>query len=383
MDILTIQEFEALAVIKTDLAISIFLPTHRAGRETEQDPIRLKNLLNTVETQLLDQGKRRTEVETLLKPGFDLLSNDTFWRHASDGLAIYLAPDFFKVFRIPVSLDELSVISPQFHLRPLLPFFARDGHFFVLSLSQKQCILYEGTKHTIDEVEFEETLPDLAEAMKFDQFSKELQFRSGTASTSGGENAALFHGHDPSDDDKKRLLRWFQKVDDALSTLLVNENSPMVVAGVEYLIPIFKEATSYPHIVKDNIHGNPDEFSPKEIHSKAWPIIVPIFSEEENEAKGKYFELKNKGQTSQAIDEILFAAHHGKIESLFIALGEQVWGNYDLEKQTLQVFEDNQSGDFDLVNIAAVQTILNGGFVYAVEPEKVPGGENLAAIFRY
>jgi len=383
MDILTIQEFEALAVIKTDLAISIFLPTHRAGRETEQDPIRLKNLLNTVETQLLDQGKRRTEVETLLKPGFDLLSNDTFWRHASDGLAIYLAPNFFKVFRIPVSLDELSVISPQFHLRPLLPFFARDGHFFVLSLSQKQCILYEGTKHTIDEVVFEETLPDLAEAMKFDQFSKELQFRSGTASSSGGESAALFHGHDPSDDDKKRLLRWFQKVDDALSTLLVNENSPMVVAGVEYLIPIFKEATSYPHIVKDNIHGNPDEFSPKEIHSKAWPIIVPIFSEEENEAKEKYFELKNKGQTSQAIDEILFAAHHGKIESLFIALGEQVWGNYDLEKQTLQVFEDNQSGDFDLVNIAAVQTILNGGFVYAVEPEKVPGGENLAAIFRY
>ena len=383
MDILTIQEFEALAVIKTDLAISIFLPTHRAGRETEQDPIRLKNLLNTVETQLLDQGKRRTEVETLLKPGFDLLSNDTFWRHASDGLAIYLAPNFFKVFRIPVSIDELSVISPQFHLRPLLPFFARDGHFFVLSLSQKQCILYEGTKHTIDEVVFEETLPDLAEAMKFDQFSKELQFRSGTASSSGGESAALFHGHDPSDDDKKRLLRWFQKVDDALSTLLVNENSPMVVAGVEYLIPIFKEATSYPHIVKDNIHGNPDEFSPKEIHSKAWPIIVPIFSEEENEAKEKYFELKNKGQTSQAIDEILFAAHHGKIESLFIALGEQVWGNYDLEKQTLQVFEDNQSGDFDLVNIAAVQTILNGGFVYAVEPEKVPGGENLAAIFRY
>lgn len=383
MDILTIQEFEALAEIKTDFAISIFLPTHQAGRETEQDPIRLKNLLNTVETQLLDEGKRRPEVEMLLKPAFDLLSNDTFWRHASDGLAIYLAPDFFKVFRIPVSLDELSVISPQFHLRPLLPFFARDGHFFVLSLSQKQCILYEGTKHTIDEVEFEETLPDLAEAMKFDQFSKELQFRSSTASTSGGDNAAMFHGHDPSDDDKKRLLRWFQKVDDALSTLLVNENSPMVVAGVEYLIPIFKEATSYPHIVKDNIHGNPDEFSPEKIHSKAWPILVPIFSKEEDKAKEKYFELKNKGQTSQAIDEILFAAHHGKIESLFIALGEQVWGNYDLEKQTLQVFEDNQSGDFDLVNIAAIQTILNGGFVYAVESEKVPGGEKLAAIFRY
>lgn len=383
MDILTIQEFKQLAEIKTDLAISIFLPTHRAGRETAQDPIRFKNLLKDVETRLIDQGKRRPEVETLLKPAFDLLSNETFWRYASDGLAIYVARDFFKEYRLPIRFEELNVISPQFHLSPLLPFFARDGHFYAFLLSQKQCKLYEGTKHTIDEVVFEDTLPGLAEVMKFDQFSKELQFHTGTASTSGGENSAMFHGHDPSDDDNKRLLQWFHKVDDALSTLLKNENSPLVLAGVEYLIPIFKEANSYPYIVEDSIFGNPDEFRPEDIHSKAWPILLPFFSKEENEAKERFFELKNKGQTSQSIDEILFAAYHGRIDSLFIANDEQIWGKFDLEKQTLEVHKDNQSGDFDFLNIAAIQTILNGGVVFSVDTENVPGEKQLSGIFRY
>ena len=37
----------------------------------------------------------------------------------------------------------------------------------------------------------------------------------------------------------------------------------------------------------------------------------------------------------------------------------------------------------DLLDLAAVQTLLHGGTIYAVEPEQVPGGGPLAALFRY
>lgn len=383
MDILTMKQFKSLAEIKSDQAISIYLPTHRFGKKTEQDPIRFKNLLNEAEKRLLNQGLRKPVVDSLLRPALDMLPNAGFWKYNSDGLAVFITADFFKVYRLPITFEELIVTSSQFHLKPLLPFFARDGHFYVLSLSQKQCKLYEGTKHTIDEIEFEETLPDFAEAMKYDQFSKELQFHTSIATTSGGENAAMFHGHDPSDDDKKRLLQWFQKVDQTISTLLADENSPMVLAGVEYLIPIYKEASSYANIVENSIKGNPEELRPEEIHKKAWPILMPRFSQEEKDAKERYFELKNKGQTSQSIDEALFAAHHGKIETLFIAIGEQVWGDYDIEKQTLEIHTSNLSGDYDLLDVAAIQTIQNGGNVFMVDAENIPDHNHLAAIFRY
>jgi hypothetical protein len=37
----------------------------------------------------------------------------------------------------------------------------------------------------------------------------------------------------------------------------------------------------------------------------------------------------------------------------------------------------------DLLDFAAVQTFLNGGTVYAVEPEKVSAETPLAAVLRY
>jgi radical SAM superfamily enzyme YgiQ (UPF0313 family) len=40
-------------------------------------------------------------------------------------------------------------------------------------------------------------------------------------------------------------------------------------------------------------------------------------------------------------------------------------------------------GDEHLLDLAAVQTYLKGGIVYAVEPEKVPGGTYAAAVLRY
>jgi len=42
-----------------------------------------------------------------------------------------------------------------------------------------------------------------------------------------------------------------------------------------------------------------------------------------------------------------------------------------------------KSGDEPLLDLAAVQTYLKGGIVYAVEPEKVPGGTSAAAVLRY
>ena len=38
--------------------VSIFLPTHRAGPEIRQDPIRLKNLLKQAESRLIALGHK-------------------------------------------------------------------------------------------------------------------------------------------------------------------------------------------------------------------------------------------------------------------------------------------------------------------------------------
>jgi hypothetical protein len=40
-------------------------------------------------------------------------------------------------------------------------------------------------------------------------------------------------------------------------------------------------------------------------------------------------------------------------------------------------------GDEDLLNVAAVKTLLTGGTVYAVPPDEMPDAASVAAVLRY
>ena len=72
-DALSREDLEQLATRQGDPCVSIFLPTHRVSLETEQDRIRLGNLLSRAEKRLKEQGVRH--VQDLLRPGAELLDD--------------------------------------------------------------------------------------------------------------------------------------------------------------------------------------------------------------------------------------------------------------------------------------------------------------------
>jgi hypothetical protein len=82
---------------------------------------------------------------------------------------------------------------------------------------------------------------------------------------------------------------------------------------------------------------------------------------------------------------VIPAAYYGRVEQLFVAVGVQQWGlfNPGISTSTIDVHSEPELGDEDLLDAAAVHTIVNGGTVYAVEPDKVPDEAPLAAVFRY
>ena len=382
MDTITMEGLKAFSVRYPGWCVSLFMPTHRRGRETEQDPIRCRNLLRTAEERLQTKGLRSPDVREMLEPAQRLLQDLDFWRYQSDGLAVFLTSERHHSYRLPLPFEELVVISDRFHLKPLIPFFASDGHFYILALSQNQVRLLEGTRYTVDEIDLDNMPKSMAEALQYERFEKQLQFHTGT-SAGRGKRPAMFHGHDASDEDKGRILRWFRRIDGELSNLLTGEQSPLVLAGVEHLLPLYKEANSYPHLLEKGIRGNPEELKPEELHAQAWPLVQPTFTEAREKAAARYSELAGTGQTTVDVKEAVLAAHHGRVDVLFIAVDVQVWGRVDPSTNTVQVHQDPEPGDEDLLDLAAIQSILNGGTVYAAEPEQVPGHAPLAAVFRY
>jgi len=388
MDRLSKNEIKTLLEMHEGPCVSIFLPTSRGGVESQQDELRLRHQIRDSENRLLLENLRSTEVEKLLEPFNALLDDGGFWLHTVDGLAIFRTSEMFSYYRLPCSFKEQVVVSDHFYLKPLLPFLATGGRFYILAISQNAIRLLEGTRFSIHELELPETVPaNLAEALKYEEAENEVSFyssSSGAVVGKGGRKAAIFYGQGVGHDDSKdHLLRYFQQIDRGLHALLKDESVPLVLAGVEYLFPIYRQANTYPYLQHQGVPGNPDKLSSDVLHEEAWAVVEPYFQRVQERTAAQYRDNIGTARTSNDIREIMPAAYYGQIGSLFVAIDQELWGNFDPTSNTIHVHKEARFRDDDLLDEAATQTILHGGPVYAVEQAKVPGESMLAAVFRY
>lgn len=386
MSLLSKAELEALIQRKNGWHVSIYMPTHRLSDEIEQDPIRFKNLVTEAEDKLKEAGMRGPKAKALLEPLHELRDSRIFWRHQSDGLAIFISPDVFRYQRLPLNFDELVVVSGRFHIKPLLPLLSSDGRFYILSLSQNEIRLLQGTRYSVGEVDLEEIPESLQEAFKWEDPERRLQWHT-SSSNEPGYRAAAFHGHlaNAEIDSKDFIKRYFQKIDKGLGEILADENAPLILAGVDYLQPIYKQVNSYQQILDEGVKGNPEKLDMAELHEKVWSIVAPQFKKEREEAAELYKQLAGQSneRASEELEEIVPAAVFERVETLFVPQEVNRWGQFDPESGEVTLHSEHEPGDENLLDLAAAHTFLNNGTVYAVEADQVPGGGAIAAIFRY
>jgi len=387
MDILNKTELEQLMCKKGNQCVSIYMPTHRTGKDAQQDPIRLKNLLGKAEKDLSDRGMGRRDVQTMLEPASVLLQDFDFWQHQSDGLAIFLSSNGIRRYRLPLNLEEFVTVMDRFYIKPLLPLFTGDGQFYILALSQNEVRLLLVTRYSVSQIDIGQVGGSLAEAIPSTNHQMSLQLHSfGSTGGMSGAGEATFHGQGGGSDKsvKIELLRYFRLVSDGLTEFL-GGRVPLVLAGVEYLLPIYKEANTYPNLIDTVITGNPDLLSADELHKSAWDIVSPRFQTAREEAVAHYRQLAGQasGQVADTLKKIVPAASDGRIETLFVAAGVQQLGVFNPTINEIKIHKLPVSGAEHLLDLAAVQTYLKGGIVYVVDPEKVPGGTIAAAVLRY
>jgi len=376
------DELKTLTAKHPGLCISIFMPTFRSGAESQQNQIRFRNLLRRAEEKLLAGSVRPQESRELLEPAQALAGNVLFWRKQSDGLALFLAKDFFRCFSLPEPFEELITVAERFQIKPLLPLLSADRRFYILALSQKEVRLLEGTLQGVREIELESVPKTLADALQLDELEKQVRFRSGSPSSSTG--MAMVSGHGGvADDVKDNLLKYFRLIDRGLRDLLKDSMAPLVLAGVDYLFPIYREINTYPRLMEEGIAGNPKGVSSEALHRTALKIVGPFFQKAQNDAIAQYRQSSGTGLASADIREIVPAAAHGRVGLLFVAAGRQSWGVFHADKGAVELQRTTADGGEDLLETAAIQTFLNSGSVFILPPEKMPDARDLIAVFRY
>ena len=178
------------------------------------------------------------------------------------------------------------------------------------------------------EIELESLPRNLTEALQYDEFAKQVRFRTG--SVSGAAGMAMVSGHGGvADDTKDNLLKYFRLIDRGLHDLLRDERTPLVLAGVDYLFPIYREVNTYPRLIEEGIPGNPQGTSAEALHRMAMKIVSPVFRKAETDAVAQYRQSSGTGLTSAEIPEIVPAAAHGRVGQLFVAAGAPALGNVE------------------------------------------------------
>jgi hypothetical protein len=178
-------------------------------------------------------------------------------------------------------------------------------------------------------------------------------------------------------------MRYFRIIDQKLGEVLMKKDAPVVMAGVDYLLPIFRSAGSTLQLLEEGIPGNPEELRDEELHRKAWPLVESLFQKDFRKAVERFAELDGTGLASADFHTVLPACCNGRTEILFFSKGIHRFGKYDSQNQRINLHESEMPGNEELVDLAAVKTFKNGGRVYAVNPDEVPGGGVLAAVLRY
>jgi hypothetical protein len=288
-----------------------------------------------------------------------------------------------------LNFEEFVAVMDHFHISPLLPLFTGDGQFYILALSQNEVRLLLGTRYSVSEVDIGQVGGSLAEAIPSVNHQMSLQLHtSGSTSGMSGRGSVTFHGQGGGSDESGKndeLLRYFRLVSDGLTEFLQGDRVPLVLAGVEYLLPIYKEANTYPNLIDTVIKGNPDLLRMDELHKSAWDILGPHFQAAQEEAVAHYQQLTGQAseRVADTLEKIVPAAYDGRVETLFITAGVQQWGVFNPVTNEIEIHDPIEYGDEPLLDMAAVQTYLKGGIVYAVESEKAPGGTSAAAVLRY
>jgi hypothetical protein len=178
-------------------------------------------------------------------------------------------------------------------------------------------------------------------------------------------------------------LRYFRQIDEGIRNFLHDEEVPLIFAGVEYLFSIYRKANNYPNLMSEIISGNPELLGAKDLHERAWSFVASYFQETRNEAAAQYRHFAGTGRTSYDLKTIIPAAYRGRVGILFVALGCQRWGTFDQDSQSAELHDIAEPGDQDLLDFVAIETLINGGSVYAVEQDKMPADSPVAALFRY
>jgi len=383
-DSLTPEALAELTALAQPPCLSLYQATHRRHPENQQDPVRFRQLVKTLETSLA-KAHPVAEVRRLLQP-FDALAQDaSFWNHTLDGLAVLGGAGLFRVFRLQRPVAELAVVAESFHTKPLRRFLQSVERYQVLGLSLHKVRLFEGNRNVLDEVELMPGVPRTIDAALGNQFTEPHSTVSSYGGLGGG-HMPMHHGQGAKKDEVDiDTERFFRAVDRAVAEHHSRPSGlPLILAALPEHHHLFRRVSHNPQLLEAGLLFNPDGVALDDLRERAWKVVEPQHRALQEKWAQQFAAAKSKGLGSDDPAHVAAAAASGRVATLLIESGRQLGGHLDRSTGRVDLAAElSDPAVDDLLDDLGELVEGLGGRVVVLPAGQMPGRTGLAATYRH
>ena len=161
---------------------------------------------------------------------------------------------------------------------------------------------------------------------------------------------------------EQSLLHFFKEIDKGIHTMLKDQAAPLVLAGVEYEVALYRTVNTLRSLMEDAVHGSLDSLKGK-VHERALQIVQQHYPEALRNALSQLERHGGSARVSFDPEQILQAANDGRVAHLFL--------------------REDGTREEGAINAAAIQSVLHDGQVFVLSPDQMPDHAAVAAVMRY
>lgn len=357
--------------------ISIYVDTHIKKPDRLENPIRFKNLVKEAQASLKEKEfKGFKDLFSLFK---EMEEDALFWEGATESMAILGDEDECIVYKLPVNVKSLAIVSDSFYIKPLLRSFQSNGHYHVLGLNRDNFVLFEADRYGITEIPVDASDATMEGVLGTEKTAPHLSVAS-----IGGDQS-MYHGHGGAKDERKvDQEKFFRHVDTfVLEQYSKKQKIPLILVSPDEHQGEFRKLSKNNFLIDEGIKIDGDALDKKSLYEKVQDVMQERFKKELKDRMAAFSEAHAKDLGSDDVIQIGRAIVEGKVASLYLEENTVHPGRFDPQLGTVVQGEIADPRVGDVYDDMAEVVLSRGGEVLILGKDEMPTERELAAVYRY
>ncbi|TKA13051.1 baeRF3 domain-containing protein [Actinacidiphila oryziradicis] len=364
---LTSDTLAALRAPRPYPAVTVALPTHRRNPLSQEDPVRLRNLVTQAKQRLETDPAVTREARFEVSGQLDQAAAEVDFRHTLDGLLIFAAQGEHQVWDSPRSVPERIVFSDTYETRNLVAARKRAQPYWVLAVALDRTTLWSGTDDSVTEA------PGQGFPMEPDRPDPDPENLE-----RAGERLDPLRG--------ETARRYFRQVDNALQQVLAEDPRPLYLVGLPQELSLLDDVGTAVKDATDRVHVGGLAHGPgSALAAELRPAFEAQVQRDLQRVAQRFEEARNRKTFTTGLDEVWQTVQEGRIDLLAVEdsfeVAACISGGHlipvDSEAATGLVVRE------DTVDEIIERTLDFGGEVVFVPDGVLAAHDRIAAALRY